>query len=1218
MSQPQQLQPLHFPLRNSHLIEASAGTGKTYTIAALYLRLVLGHDPEDAQQQDAGARMKTPREILVVTFTDAATQELRERIRARLTEAAAVFRQEREVKDPFLLQLRAAYAEAQWAEQARVLDLAAQQMDEAAVSTIHGWCNRMLSEHAFASGSLFSQTLNTDTQELWLLAAQDYWRTYIAKLATEQYTHYQVFTEMFASPEALIQRCRGLPASPPNDDDLVVVERYVQALQSLRTTWLDSARWQPAYTDFMDCFVHALPDLKVDGRKLRRNNLENWMQQLQEWLQAVATSPVTAPLTPPFKEAAQRRLTPDGLAEACKFELSEAQLALPRLLEQLYAAVAALPDPQRALLQHAGGWLQQRFRSLQQQRAEIGFDDMLTRLRDALRQDVEGRLASQLRRQFPIAMIDEFQDTDPVQYEIFDRIYQVATTPDDVGVFLIGDPKQAIYSFRNADIYTYLKARAATHGRHHTLATNFRSTQTAVASVNALFTQAEESTRGAFRFKADNGDNAMPFIPVQANGLSSAFTVDGIAQEGLGMLVVEQEKATKAQLDRLLAEQFAEAIAQLLNNPQALLSDSDASKTRKVAPKDIAILVESGAQAQLMRQALRARQLRSVYLSERDSVFAGRMAQELYTVLLACASPRDPRRLRAVLGCDLLGYTLTDIEHIHVDELAWDDFAVRFAGYHELWHHHGVLAMVQQLLHDFQVPARLLQQQSGERELTDLLHLAELLQRQAQHVEGQHGLLRFMAEHMVQAQEENQRANSAELQVRLESDADLIQVVTIHKSKGLQYPLVFLPFISSGREPKVHLPQRYHDANGDSAVAFDANDSDAIARIKEEQFAEEIRKLYVAVTRAQYATYVGVGNYRNLSKSAWYYLFSARDNAKLAATDLVVPEFSFQLASAQLQGTTLYQAPHTAPPQFAARQMPAMHHFEPWWMASYSALRYGEWVAEDSVQVGQVLEARHEQAEVEQAPTQMTLHSFPRGAEPGTFLHNLLEAAAEMPFRALANDAELYHDWLNEQLKHVEDEAQRQILQDWLWRYLQQPFALDEHTPAVTLAELSTYQAEPEFWFPAHHVSAQQLDQWVCRYVLPEAPRPRVLEQQLNGMLKGFIDLVFEWQGKYYVADYKSNYLGADDSAYTQAAMTDKMLASRYDLQLVLYTLALHKLLKARLGDVYDYDTHVGGGLYLFLRGYNAATAGAFYHRPERALIEQLERCFAGEEAPCN
>lgn len=1215
---PQQLQPLRFPLRNSHLIEASAGTGKTYTIAALYLRLVLGHDADDAQQDHAGARMKTPRDILVVTFTDAATQELRDRIRARLTEAAAVFRQERPCDDDFLQELRADYPQESWPEQARILDLAAQQMDEAAVSTIHGWCNRMLSEHAFASGSLFSQTLNTDTQALWLQAAQDYWRRYIASLATHDYAHYEVFTDTFSSPEAIVQGCRNVPEAVPNDDDLAAVDAYVQALQALRAEWLTPERWQRAYTDFSECFVKALPDLKVDGRKLRRNHLENWMQQFDDWLQALQTSPALAPLTPAFKEAAQRRLTPEGLAEACKFELSEAQLALPRLLAQLFAAVAALPQPQQALLQHAGAWLKQRFRALQEQRAEIGFDDMLTRLRDALRHDREGQLASKLRQQFPIAMIDEFQDTDPVQYEIFDRIYAIADTPDTCGVFLIGDPKQAIYSFRSADIYTYLRARAATTGRHHTLATNFRSTQTAVDSVNALFAQAEASPRGAFRFKTAEGDNAMPFIGVRANGLASSFCVDGKSSEGLGMLLLDQGKATKPQLNRMLAEHFAEAIAQLLNNSEAVFQHPDPTRSRRVLPKDIAVLVESGHEAQLIRHALRARNLRSVYLSERDSVFAGRMAQELYTLLLACANPRDPRRLRAVLGAELLGYTLAEIEHIHSDELAWDDFAVRFAAYHELWLQQGVLAMVQQVLHDFQVPARLLQQQNGERELTDVLHLAELLQRQAQHVEGPHGLIRFVAEHVVQAQAENQRANATELQVRLESDADLIQVVTIHKSKGLQYPLVFLPFISSGQNPTIHYPHRYHDANGKSLMAYDRSNGDAEIRIKEELFAEEIRKLYVAVTRAQYATYVGVANYQHLAKSAWYYLFSAGNDSKLGLTDLVLPEYSFRLATEQLQGQTQYQPPAVASPQFVVQEMPAEHQFTSWWMASYSALRYGEWVAEDNVHVGQVLEARHEQAVVEQQPDPLTLHGFARGAEPGTFLHNLLEAAAEIPFAALVNDVDSYQLWLQEQLKHLDDITQRQVLQDWLWHFLQQAFPLGDATPAVALSALESYQAEPEFWFPAQQVSAQQLDQLVCQYVLPGHSRPRVLEQQLNGMLKGFIDLVFEWQGKYYVADYKSNYLGADDSAYTNDAMTEKMLASRYDLQLVLYTLALHKLLKARLGDAYDYDTHVGGGLYLFLRGHRAASAGAFYHRPERQLIEQLERCFAGEDVPCN
>ncbi|MGQ4277151.1 exodeoxyribonuclease V subunit beta [Pseudidiomarina sp. E22-M8] len=1238
----QQLVPLRFPLRNSHLIEASAGTGKTYTIAALYLRLVLGHDAEDPGQQHAGERMKSPRDILVVTFTDAATEELRDRIRARLTEAAAFFRNELEQADSFLHDLRNEYSTETWPLQARVLDLAAQQMDEAAVSTIHGWCNRMLSEHAFASGSLFTQTLNADNSALRQQAAEDYWRHFIAQIKTTDLASYQVMTSTFTSPDAVVSRCRELvqsyevnaaTAEPIGDlsDQLSIVQRYLAAKQEFRENVHQLAQWQQKLAQFRETFVAKVGDKKqVDGRKLTRKNLDNWLAKVDEWLAALEVSPSTVELLPELTPPAWKRLTVEGLQEAAKFELCAEEVAFPRMLEDALQQHNALPDPAAELLRHAAAWSQARFRELQQQRAEIGFDDMLTRLRDALRGDTGQQLATKLREQFPIAMIDEFQDTDPVQYEIFNRIYSIADTGDDYGIFLIGDPKQAIYSFRNADIFTYLSARRATQNRHHTLGVNFRSTQAMVDASNQLFAQAEEAERGAFLFK-QHGQNPLPFHRVAAHGLHTEFVCDDQVQTALefDVLAGMDSKSNNPELDHGLANGFAEKIVALLNNPTAGFRHRESGDFVRLKPKDIAILVANGFQAGLIRQALRRRSLGSVYLSERDSVFAGRLAMDVYTLLDACAHPRDPSRLRGVLGCELLGLGLTEISVITDQELRWDNFAEQFADYHVAWQQQGVLAMLQQLLHDFDVPARLLAKTNGERELTDVLHLAELLQQQAQLVEGHHGLLRFMVEHIEQAQEDNNRANSTELQVRLESDAELIQVITIHKSKGLQYPLVFLPFISRGRNDKVSFPQRYHDADGKLCMALDNQNAEIVERIKDENFAEELRKLYVAVTRAQYATFIGIADYKTRSNSAVNYLFkhstrvqdgepsNINKRADPELHEFELPKVSKNVDLANVLTRTDYVSQVAEPPHYHVCQMPEGHRFEAWWVASYSALRYGEWIASDDADGGNLLEALHEdQAEVVEQPEAATIHSFPRGATPGTFLHGLLEDAGNDGFATVAAELDKLDAWIAQRTISAPWNEHQRTLQQWLFDYLHTSFEL-ANTESCRLVDLTDYQAEPEFWFPAHHVDAEQLDQLVRNHVLPEHGRPRVLATTLNGMLKGFIDLVFEWQGKYYVADYKSNYLGANDGAYLPEKMRDKILESRYDMQFVIYTLALHKLLKSRLGN-YHYDTHVGGAVYLFLRGHKAASGGAFFHRPSRQLIEQLEQLFDQAEAACN
>lgn len=1200
------LQPLTFPLDGSRLIEASAGTGKTYTIAALYLRLVLGHECQ---------RCYTPDEILVVTFTDAATEELRNRIRANLSEAAAYFRDDIDVRDGFLQALKAAYPEHELASYARLLDLAAQAMDEAAVHTIHGWCNRMLREHAFASGSLFTQQLNTDTQALWQQVSEDYWRTFVSIFSESEIEQYQLVINEFSDPEALLQAVKpilnhGQPSELPAP--AAVLQKTVQAQQAIREKF-HHVHW-PQWIDEGEALLAKWRDEKrLNGNKMRADSVTKWLAQLREW--AATLHQANAPLVPSFEpKTGWDRFTVDGLQDALKGDVPEHPLW--QQFTALREAFEQVPKPRSGLLQHAAQWFQKRFAMLQQQRAEMGFDDMLTRLRYALYGEFGGALADTIRKQFPIAMVDEFQDTDPVQYAIFDKVYQLETPQAGTGIFLIGDPKQAIYSFRNADIHTYLKARSATTGRHYTLATNYRSTQAMVDASNALFLEAQDTPKGPFHFRDPaSGDDPLPFIPVAANGLKQRFEVNGVAPDALQFdCYVAEGKQNNANLNAIMANWHAEHIAQLLNNPQAGFVEE--GELQRVKPSDVAVLVNSGTEAKIIRQALRERGVQSVYLSDRDSVFSSPLAVELLRVLQACAQPRDPSLLRAALVSQLLALSLTEIDQSLNDELRWDSFAERILSYHMRWQQHGVLAMIQRLLHDYDVPAQLLRGVDGERQLTDLLHMTELLQQHAAVSEGMSGVLRYLAEHIELAREGNS-TDSKEQQVRLESDSQLVQVITIHKSKGLQYPLVYLPFIActKSKDKRIKFPAVYHDNDGSIQVAL-AGDDEAIAtKLDQERLEEDIRKLYVAVTRAQFATFIGLAPFNTLNDTAINYVLSG--GAELSLSDWQPPQHCQRNEVAEDIARTPYQPHQDTLPALNYCRMPDGFRFESWWVASYSALKYGDWVSVDDVNSANALEEQHDQVPVQQtAPSPDTIHGFPKGADAGTFLHNLLEDAAEEGLSVLLEDATKLQKFVIER-SQLEPWATHQIvLMRWLTAMLTTPMHFND--TELKLADLQQLQAEPEFWFPAPQLDAQRIDALVREHVLCGYDRPKVLPMQLNGMLKGFIDLVFEHNGKYYVADYKSNYLGSNEAAYTESAMCDKILSSRYDLQYVIYLVALHKLLSVRLGELYDYDRHIGGAVYLFLRGIEAPTAGVFYDKPPRQLIEQLAELFSEAEAlPC-
>jgi len=1049
---------LRFPLRGSQLIEASAGTGKTFTISALYLRLVLGHGTE----QSGFGRELLPPQILVVTFTDAATKELRDRIRTRLAEAARFFRDEIAAPDGLIADLREQFEASLWPACASRLDIAAQWMDEAAVSTIHSWCQRMLREHAFDSGSLFTQTLETDHSDLLGEVLRDYWRRFCYPMSGDALLWVR---ENLSGPAALLPRVRGLfgrDRSPLTQEPAELIAASLQerraALAALKAPW---AVWaDELYALCQD----AVARKAVDGRKMQERYFKPWFEKLAAW--AADDTQEALDLGTGFT-----RLTPDGIAEAWKSE-PPVHPAF-EAMAQLKAALDGLPKPDAAVLQHAAQWVSARFEEEKRRRAEMGFDDMLLRLDAALHGAGGERLATLIREQFPVALIDEFQDTDPVQYRIFDSIYRLEANDEQTGLFLIGDPKQAIYAFRGADIYTYLRARQATDGRWHTLDTNYRSSHAMVESVNHVFTRAEqrEQGRGAFLFRDEHG-NQVPFSDALAQGRKETLHVDGTPLTALTVWHLQSDQPVSGVVYRQqLAASCASEIVRLLNAGQqgrAGLVTPD-NTLRGLRPADIAILVRDGKEAQAVRQQLTARGVRSVYLSDKDSVFAAQEAHDLLSWLKACAEPDSERTLRAALACITLDLPLAELERLNQDELAWERRVMQFRGYRAIWRSQGVLPMLRRLLHDFALPQTLMTRNDGERVLTNLLHLSELLQQAAAELDGEQALIRHLGDHLALS------GQAGEEQIlRLESDEQLVKVVTIHKSKGLQYPLVFLPFICSSKPVDgSRLPLQFHDADGKSQISLQPTEA-LIQQADDERLAEDLRLLYVALTRSEHACWLGVADLKRgnantsmLHRSALGYLLGG--GAALAES----AELNIWLRDlAQgCDAIALQPVPEPTDERFSAPRneaalvkllLPKRRAAENWWIASYSALRIGDTVtagADESPDSPQAQKLFDDERLDPEAPRDILtsggdIHRFPRGPNPGTFLHGLLEWAGNEGFAMTAHAPEKLQDAVARRCNRRGWAGWINTLSDWLQHMLNMPLRLTPDAAPVALGEL--------------------------------------------------------------------------------------------------------------------------------------------------------------------
>ena len=1226
------LDPLALALNGSALIEASAGTGKTFTIAILYVRLVLGH----GQSPDSPLQNLLPPNLLVVTFTEAATKELRDRIRTRLTQAAEVFSEAADESDPpaetaLIYQLRnESYPDpASWPECRKKLLLAAEWMDEAAVSTIHSFCNRMLSEHAFDSGSLFKLTLETDQSELLDEVARDYWRTFVyplpPMLMDEALSHWRTPGDLRQGVRNLIDDPQSLGTPPDSVHQAIdqVVRRRLEQSQALKAhPW---SQWRGEVIDLLN---------DLNQTKRLHGGSKNAMIKVWDFLVAWAESDELLP-EKIDSAAGFKNQTPDGLNKILKGDESAPYHPAFDAIEALLDFSQNQPSAKSDILRHASHWIAERLESEKQKRSEMGFDDLLTRLDEALHGPRGDQLAATIRRQFPVALIDEFQDTDPVQYRIFDRIYNVAGGDPDTCLLMIGDPKQAIYGFRGADIYTYLQARQGVKERTYTLGKNFRSAKTMVAAVNRVFEHSDQHSRdGAFLF--GKGDNSpLPFQGVDANGTKRVWAINGEVQPSLVFWTHESGEEDKDGNPKGMAkgtatadvsETCASEIARLLTLGQAgqagFTLPENPEDLDPVAPKDIAILVNNRNEASAVRDALGRRRIKSVYLSDRDSVLTSRESKEMLCWLRAFAEPRQLAYIRAALATPTLGQSWDALNQLLTDELVLEREIERFIGYQQQWQKQGVLPMLRSFLMDFEVPGRLLQRPDGERRLTDILHIAELLQQDSLQLDGEHALVHHYTQILRAADEEDEHRT-----LRLESDAGLVKVITVHKSKGLEYPLVFLPFGTAFRaQSEKQAFVRYHDDGGRLITVFDPEPED-VARADRERLGEDIRKLYVALTRARFATWVGTAALDNWQQSGLGYLIAGGGQSRISDCLEELAQGRGEIGITPLPDPDETQYQEQAPEALGPALVSKREAREDWWIASYSSIEYtgmtGTGIAftgevEDAETQNLLEESSQEGSEEESNETaQLAVHRnqphFPKGAGPGTFLHELLEWCTQQGFQRVVDNPSLLHEQLTRRCGTRGWSDWVEPLERWLLALISKPLSLDRAgTERVSLANLTTLRPELEFWFESRNVSVRKLDQLVTAHTLNGADRPRVEETRFNGMLKGFIDLVFEHEGRYYVLDYKSNTLGEDDSAYTDQAMGDAILDKRYDLQYVLYLLALHRLLKARLPD-YDYDQHIGGAVYLFLRGVESPGGGAFSDKPPRTLIEQLDALFDGE-----
>jgi len=1179
---------LRLPLDGIRAVEASAGTGKTFTIATLYLRLILERD------------LKVD-EIVVATFTRAAAAELSMRLRQRLVIADTLLGEDepdapRAGEDGEHLETRTLVARA-LANGAALDDLrtrareARLAIDTAFIGTLHGFCHRTLAEFGFETGqALAPPELLDDIRELEAEVVRDFWRRGSADVATAA-----LLTQTWGSPEGLAKqvcdpRWRGRSVELP-EPDLVALECELDAVRHEIAGWSDTLLAE-CDDEIGACFSHP------SARRPRCGALRG----LRDWAAGHAAG------------------VDDGtaLAEADRFDQEACAklgsfLRHPRgtwcdAVQRLRAALQALLQardsaaglPAARLLHDARAWLESELPQRLAARNLMGHDQAVDRLADALDGAARGpRAAERIRARWKAALVDEFQDTDPRQWHVVETLFGPTT------LVLVGDPKQAIYGFRGGDVFAWLQARAQARGEALRLAESWRAGTGLCKAINALFSM----TRAFIDAGIEHPD-----IHPAAAVAQRALLRDGEPLPALELWWLDPEQVghsqrsavpSKARAFRAIQQACVAWVSHTLRDDSIRLRDKHGA-LQTLRPGHIAVLVNSNAQAHSMQAALgRAGVPASCNL--RASVYASDEAADLALLLDALAAPDDPQRARAARASLLVGDDAVTIAAGIDDGVRQAAVLEGVAAWTAAAQQHGPMAWLQGLVAN--AAPRLLALPDGERRVANYLQLAELLQDLDATSFGIADLATRYARARVEARDD---ADAARL--RLDTDADAVTISTVHAAKGLEYEVVLVPYAVLARDPgkqDKRPPLRwYHDDANAAHVAIGAGASDDVTRRAcDEIRAEDVRKFYVAVTRACALCVLPWGPVNQMQYGAAYHLLHSAGREVPLDTDAAGCDAALRALCERAGGaarkidlplaaTVRRPLSHTADAggELHARTFTRTDLQRDWQVWSFSRLVRGsanQAAADPRPGAGDASSSDGDARE-----------TGPGGAAFGSAVHAVFEQTDFVAWRDADGIPEsarpLIERALADQGLAGGDGASRRAIEltgDCVRDALNTPLPC-----GARLCDIAPDQRKAEIEFHLSMAPARA----PALYALLHAhgyqrQRGGVAAERLHGLLTGKIDLTFQHAGRFHIVDWKTNRC----APYDHAALRAEIAVHDYDLQWLIYTLALHRWLRQQLPD-YDYDRHAGAVYYLFVRGMGSGQ-GVHVDRPPRALIEAMD-----------
>lgn len=1207
-----------------HWIEASAGTGKTYTLSSLMVRILL--------------EQYLPNQVIATTFTRKAAAELQSRVRSRLVETLRFFELHREFtvqqilekadhqSDPLFSTLLKAFSN-RIAYACERLKLVIDQLDELFVGTLDSFSQKLLREFAFESGKIEYATITDDAKSYSYQLIHDVLREWI-QAQSQPTINYLLLNKKLKSQESyvsVIESSLNFSSAyfQPVDAPLVDLETFEVEIDRLISVDLAQIETLSEYYLEDGQYFKILAKKWRDEsalKKLLTLELPKFLAMLKlQRANALYASEYAATLKSLIDLSTKKALNkcPEDVLHA--FESHAIIQSLQRFVEALSVLNLDLDQLDSYLKFHLASEVKKRLPQVLQQKGETTFAQQIRTLAESLKGEQGQRFAAYVHARYPLILVDEFQDTNQDQDDMLAQIWRHPNRAKKGCMIMVGDRKQAIYGFRGGDMLTFLNAHQdvfAKEGRAYNLVYNHRSVQPLVEVVDALFQR-----------QIDFGERVM-YTPVQAGSRPHPALVEQGQINPLPLRWIQLEDKEKE------AEQVSWQIRQLLNlanQGQLYLKDSKTNQSQILNENDFAVLSKNHDGLDKVQSALEFLGIR-VNRPSKKSVFESQIARDVGALLSAIMHPFDEAKVKRALLSRLLGFNLQKLIQLELQADGLSRYIEQFDFIRELWLNQGFLTAWQYALNQFHVWKVIVEKQSrdNERAVVNLRHLTEVLSQHSEDYQGAHNLYHW---YLRQLTEPMQR--EWEMERKLSNDAG-VQLMTIHQSKGLEFKVVFLlgadkSAVEINKTLNFSKQEFINPSTGTveerRVVAIhDKQNIDELAAEQhaERNIAEQHRLWYVALTRASHRVYAMLSDVKGTSTSALAFWRGQGQEIFQHAQSDVEP----LITSRPQQVNSIEQQKI---PELKANPFP-QQRFYPRSKTSFSALaqhltkqQIQDALAVSEQEIGSADdEIQQEIVEIElpSEPIAWIKANFPMGTLAGSFLHQIFEHidfkdqhlwALEIRRRFKNDYAPLWNELLEKvqlafpQLNSAEDYILESMIV-WLSDILSTPILSEFNGSDFQLNHLSTHEYLAEFPFylalSDRVLAIQRIHQLFAEYGIQ---MPDFKEANSARYLKGEIDLVYFDGQKYHIADYKSNFLGLNTHSYHPSAIQDSMTYASYWLQAALYLVALHRYLNIQLDD-YRIERDLGGASYLYLRGMNGQIGkGYFYWQPSTEFILRLD-----------